>query len=88
MILARACAAAFLTACTWVTGPASAQTYPDHPVTLLVAFPPGGADDAIARMIQDPMQKALGEPSGYMRLNAQQAANTSAANISTPAMVS
>ena len=62
MILARACAAAFLTACTWVTGPASAQTYPDHPVTLLVAFPPGGADDAIARMIQDPMQKALGQP--------------------------
>src|SRR6516162_7554980 len=33
---------------------ASAQTYPDRPVTMLVAFPPGGADDAIARIIQDP----------------------------------
>jgi tripartite-type tricarboxylate transporter receptor subunit TctC len=41
---------------------ASAQTYPDRPVTMLVGFPPGGADDAIARIIQDPMQKALGQP--------------------------
>jgi tripartite-type tricarboxylate transporter receptor subunit TctC len=67
MIFARACAAAFLTACIWltsiwVTSPASAQTYPDRPVTMLVAFPPGGADDAIARMIQDSMHKALGQP--------------------------
>jgi tripartite-type tricarboxylate transporter receptor subunit TctC len=29
---------------------------------LIVAFPPGGADDATARMIQDPFQKALGQP--------------------------
>jgi tripartite-type tricarboxylate transporter receptor subunit TctC len=41
---------------------ASAQTYPDRPVTMLVAFPPGGADDATARIIQDPMQDALGQP--------------------------
>jgi tripartite-type tricarboxylate transporter receptor subunit TctC len=41
---------------------AAAQTYPDHPVTLLVPFPPGGATDAIARIIQDPMQKSLGQP--------------------------
>jgi tripartite-type tricarboxylate transporter receptor subunit TctC len=26
------------------------------------AFPPGGADDATARILQDPMQKALGQP--------------------------
>src|ERR1700734_1426943 len=41
---------------------AAAQTYPDHPVTLLVPFPPGGATDAIARIIQDPLQKSLGQP--------------------------
>jgi tripartite-type tricarboxylate transporter receptor subunit TctC len=41
---------------------ATAQTYPDHPVTMLVAFPPGGADDSIARIMQDPLQKALGQP--------------------------
>ena len=29
---------------------------------MIVAFPPGGADDATARIIQDPMQKALGQP--------------------------
>jgi tripartite-type tricarboxylate transporter receptor subunit TctC len=39
-----------------------AQAYPDRPVTMLVAFPPGGADDATARILQDPMQKALGQP--------------------------
>jgi len=38
------------------------DNYPSRPVTMLVAFPPGGADDAIARIIQDPMQKALGQP--------------------------
>jgi tripartite-type tricarboxylate transporter receptor subunit TctC len=38
------------------------DNYPSHPVIMLVAFPPGGADDAIARIIQDPMQKALGQP--------------------------
>jgi tripartite-type tricarboxylate transporter receptor subunit TctC len=29
---------------------------------MIVAFPPGGADDATARFIQDAMQKALGQP--------------------------
>ncbi len=43
------------------SGPASAQTYPDRPVTMLVAFPPGGVDDAIARMIQPALEKALGQ---------------------------
>jgi tripartite-type tricarboxylate transporter receptor subunit TctC len=62
MISARALAAAMLVASVLATGAASAQTYPDRPVTMLVAFPPGGADDAIARIIQDPLQKALGQP--------------------------
>jgi tripartite-type tricarboxylate transporter receptor subunit TctC len=29
---------------------------------MIVAFPPGGADDATARVLQDAMQKALGQP--------------------------
>jgi len=62
MIFARAFAAALLIACTLATGAASAQTYPYRPVTMIVAFPPGGVDDATARIIQDPMQKALGQP--------------------------
>jgi tripartite-type tricarboxylate transporter receptor subunit TctC len=55
-------AACVVAACVLAAGSASAQTYPDRPITMIVAFPPGGADDATARMIQDPMQKALGQP--------------------------
>jgi tripartite-type tricarboxylate transporter receptor subunit TctC len=62
MFFARALAAAFFAWCLLAAGAASAQTYPNRPVTLIVAFPPGGADDATARIIQDPLQKALGQP--------------------------
>jgi tripartite-type tricarboxylate transporter receptor subunit TctC len=62
MIFVRALTAALLTSCALATGAASPQTYPDRPVTMIVAFPPGGADDATARILQDPMQKALGQP--------------------------
>ena len=62
MILVRALAAATFAACALTVGAASAQTYPTRPVTMIVTFPPGGADDATARIIQDPMQKALGQP--------------------------
>ena len=61
MNLMRALAASIFFACILASG-ASAETYPDRPVTMLVAFPPGGADDATARIIQDPMQDALGQP--------------------------
>ena len=33
-----------------VVAPAAAETYPDHPVTMIVAYPPGGASDVIARV--------------------------------------
>jgi len=57
----RALAASIISACV-LTGGAWAQTYPDRPITMVVAFPPGGADDAIARILHDPMEKALGQP--------------------------
>ena len=62
MAFARALAASLFAACFIATGAAYAQSYPNRPITLLVPFPPGGATDAIARIIQDPMQKALGQP--------------------------
>ena len=62
MIFVRALTAALLATCALATGAASPQTYPNRPVTMIVAFPPGGADDATARILQDPMQKALGQP--------------------------
>ena len=60
MQFARALAASILGALA-ATG-AAAQSYPNRPVTIVVAFAPGGADDATARILQDPMQKALGQP--------------------------
>ncbi|MBM3528220.1 MAG: tripartite tricarboxylate transporter substrate binding protein [Alphaproteobacteria bacterium] len=61
MIFARAFAAACVAALFLATGPASAQTYPSRPVTLIVPYPPGGATDAISRIIQDAMSKSLGQ---------------------------
>lgn len=40
---------------------ASAQAYFNKPVTLICPFPPGGATDAIARIIQESMSQALGQ---------------------------
>src|SRR5437879_3474832 len=41
---------------------ASAQSYPDHPVRLIAPFPPGGAVDAIARTVAQPLGQSLGRP--------------------------
>jgi tripartite-type tricarboxylate transporter receptor subunit TctC len=62
MIFARALAAALVAVLIIPSGMASAQSYPDRPITMLVPFPPGGATDAIARIIQDSMAKSLGQP--------------------------
>jgi tripartite-type tricarboxylate transporter receptor subunit TctC len=61
MSFVRALAVALFAACLLVIGAASAQTYPNHPITMLVPFPPGGATDTIARILQDSMQKTLGQ---------------------------
>src|SRR5262249_29383927 len=61
MSVARALAATIILAGT-LAGSASAEAYPVRPVTMLVASPPGGADDAIARILQHPMEEALGQP--------------------------
>lgn len=42
-------------------GPAAAA-YPDKPIRMIVAFPPGGSADILARLVADQMSKDLGEP--------------------------
>src|ERR1700760_2302744 len=57
----RALACLFVAIAALMGGGASAQTYPNHPVTLICPFPPGGATDAISRIIQDAMAQSLGQ---------------------------
>jgi tripartite-type tricarboxylate transporter receptor subunit TctC len=45
-----------------VCGIASAQTYPNRPVHLIVGFAPGGSTDVFARALAIPMAKELGQP--------------------------
>src|SRR5215218_10520984 len=40
--------------------PATAQTYPDRPITLVVPYPAGGGNDVLARLVAERMAKALG----------------------------
>jgi tripartite-type tricarboxylate transporter receptor subunit TctC len=45
-----------------VTGtPALAQDYPTKPITLVVPFPAGGGNDALARLVAEKMSRALGQ---------------------------
>ncbi|HEX5518426.1 MAG TPA: tripartite tricarboxylate transporter substrate binding protein [Pseudolabrys sp.] len=40
----------------------SAAGYPDHPITLIVPYAPGGGNDVLARAVAEPMSKSLGQP--------------------------
>jgi len=42
-------------------GAASAQSYPDHPVKVIVPFAPAGPTDVIARIVADKLSASLGQ---------------------------
>lgn len=45
-----------------VAGPAAADNYPSRPIRLIVPYPAGGSTDIMARALQEPMAKILGQP--------------------------
>jgi tripartite-type tricarboxylate transporter receptor subunit TctC len=40
---------------------ARAETFPSHPITIVVPFPAGGPTDTVARILAEPMRVALGQ---------------------------
>jgi len=44
------------------TGAPATAAYPERPITLIVPFAPGGANDIVARIISDALGEALGQP--------------------------
>ena len=51
----------FVLAQILVSGSVMAQPYPNRPIRLVVAFPPGGATDVYARIVQTRFSEALGQ---------------------------
>src|SRR5947207_6781961 len=45
----------------WSVG-ATAAVWPTKPVNLIVPYPPGGGTDVIARIVQEPLARQLGQP--------------------------
>src|SRR5690554_4770040 len=41
---------------------AGAESYPEKPISLIVSYPAGGSVDVAARILQDPLSNALGQP--------------------------
>src|SRR5664280_1694748 len=49
-------------AAAWPLSTSAQADYPNHPITLIVPYAPGGGNDVLARGVAEPMSKALGQP--------------------------
>jgi tripartite-type tricarboxylate transporter receptor subunit TctC len=63
MLTRRSLTVPALTVAAWslACGAALAQAYPSKPVKLVVPFAPGGTTDIVARVISEPLGRALGQ---------------------------
>jgi tripartite-type tricarboxylate transporter receptor subunit TctC len=53
---------AFLFGAAVMSAPAAADNFPSRPIRLIVPYPAGGSTDIMARALQEPMAKILGQP--------------------------
>ncbi len=61
-MIARCIVAAALAACSFAAAaPAGAQTYPAHPILMIVPLAPGGSTDVLGRIMAKGMSAALGQ---------------------------
>src|SRR5258708_6605972 len=58
----RSALAAAAAASCLLAGPAAAETYPTHPISLVVPYAVGGSADVLARILANRMQVPLGKP--------------------------
>jgi tripartite-type tricarboxylate transporter receptor subunit TctC len=54
--------AAFAGTLAGIGSPATAQTYPSRPITIIVPTTAGGPPDMIARLLAERMRSTLGQP--------------------------
>ncbi len=76
---AAASAAVFTAAGSGIGGPALADDYPNHPVRLVVGFPPGQSADISARLLGQWLSERLGQP--FVIDNRPGASNTVATEL-------
>jgi len=62
MRLARMLALAVAALSALGAGTAAAQPYPNKPIRLVIAFPPGGTSDFVGRVVAAKMSEFLGQP--------------------------
>jgi tripartite-type tricarboxylate transporter receptor subunit TctC len=61
MLARRVIVAAAAFACLLAASTTRGQTYPDHPLRILVGYPAGGGVDIVARLLGEPLKTALGQ---------------------------
>src|SRR6266849_8362649 len=59
--LNMALATAFLALPSLLAAPVAAQDFPSHIIRVVVAFPPGGPTDFVARLLADKLKTSLGQ---------------------------
>lgn len=61
-LLAVACAAVLSAGAVRPAAAAPADDYPDHEITVMVPFAPGGSNDTLARLVGRDLEKRWGQP--------------------------